>query len=54
MDIVVLLSVSSASLKMLRMTGNSICRSPIVGYDDADKRFVASAIGSSNVTTALK
>ena len=31
-----------------------ICKSPIVGYDDADKRFVASATGSSNIAIALK
>ena len=50
----VLSSVSSVSLKMSRITGNTRCKSPIVGYDDADKRFVASAIGLSNIAIALK
>ncbi len=39
---------------MLRITGNTTCKSLIVGYFDVDKRFVAFAMGSSNVAIALK
>lgn len=42
------------SFRRFKITGNTICKSPIVGCDDADKSCVACAIGSSNVAIALK